>query len=67
MARGLTGLEERACGAAGLVVRDWQKEQKKCDGKVEQGKDFVGIIGKLFVGNLVWCIRLEGQQTCQQT
>lgn len=39
----------------------WPKRRKKCDGKVEQAQDFVGIIGRLFVGNLSWSIGLEGQ------
>jgi len=61
----LAGLGERAdtFGAAGHDVQMPQagkKEEKMCDGKSEQGQIFVRIVGKLFVGNLRWSVRLEG-------
>lgn len=51
--------------------RTWRADApgwvKLCDGKLEQGQSFVGIIGKLFVGNLRWSVRLEGlHRPCQQ-
>lgn len=68
---GLAGLGERAdtFGAVGwyAYVPGWGKGGKNCDGKLEQGQNFVGIIGKVFAGSLRWSVRLEGHhRRCQQ-